>query len=87
MLTLVGLSHCTVSDTDAEGMTDAVDVQAESLFEAACLALHAARSSPHAGVLGPVTALEIRVRQPETRHQDASVNNEAVLAGKIPKLC
>ena len=57
-----------VSVTNPVGITHAVEVQAESLFEAAALALAALKKEGWTDPIGPATRLEVEVRPPAVRH-------------------
>jgi hypothetical protein len=67
---------CIVTLTDSRGIRHSVEVKAESLFEAAGLALHALRSASDAtgksgewvDTIGPATKLDVEVREPVVRH-------------------
>jgi hypothetical protein len=59
---------CTVTFKAATGITHGVDVEAESLYEAAALALARLEKDGWIEGLGPATKLEIEVRPPATRH-------------------
>jgi hypothetical protein len=60
---------CTVTATDARGVRHSVEVTAESLFEAAALAVDALRrSSLIEQPPGPGTKLEVEVREPSVKH-------------------
>jgi hypothetical protein len=60
---------CTVSFTDAEGISHSVSVTASSLFEAAAIGLaEFGRCGFAEVVLGPATKITVRVRQPEMSH-------------------
>jgi hypothetical protein len=59
---------CEVSFKDHRGIRHGVEVQAETLYEAAVLAVAALRSDPWTERVGPSTVLDIEVREPATRH-------------------
>jgi hypothetical protein len=60
---------CTVSFTDSEGITHAVEITATSLFEAAALGLAEFRRCGFAeAMFGLGTKLTVRVRGPEMSH-------------------
>lgn len=59
---------CSVTITDARGVRHTVDVTAESLFEAAALALTTFRTDRWTETVGPATKLEVEVRNPAVRH-------------------
>jgi hypothetical protein len=60
---------CSVSFTDTEGITHAVEVSASSLFEAAVIAMTEFRRHGFAdSTFGPATTLNVRVKAPEASH-------------------
>jgi hypothetical protein len=59
---------CTVSVTDSRGIRHSVEITAESLFEAAAMALAAFRKDGWTEPPGPATRLEIEVKPPVVRH-------------------
>ena len=89
---------CSVSFKDERGIRHAVEVHAESLFEAAILAIRAFRKAPWIDGVGPAMPLEIEVRAPLTKHTitlaqvhrwlDGAVNspNEMVKKQKLKDL-
>jgi hypothetical protein len=64
----MGVRTCSVTITDARGVHHTVDVTAESLFEAAALALTTFRTDGWTDAVGPATTLEVEVRNPAVRH-------------------
>jgi len=59
--------QCTVSFTDAAGVTHSVDVTAQSLMEAVAFGLRDLRASGLTPVLpGPATQIRVRVRSAST---------------------
>jgi hypothetical protein len=61
---------CTVSFTDSAGIAHAVDVSADSLYEAAALALAEFRRCGFTAVIpGPATRLAITIKEPATTHE------------------
>ena len=80
----MNLRTCSVSYLDHRGIRHAVDVQAESLFEAAVLAVQHFRQDPWLERVGPATVLEVEVRQPATRHAVTLQQVERWLAGATP---
>ena len=80
----MNLRICSVSFLDHRGIRHAVDVQAESLFEAAVLAIQNFRQDPWLERVGPATVLEVEVRQPATRHAVTLRQVERWLAGATP---
>jgi hypothetical protein len=61
---LRGVATCVVSHTDVEGVRHTVEVEAESLYEAAVLAIRTFRQ--HNCEPGPVTRLDVEVRSSVT---------------------
>ena len=59
---------CAVSFADVRGIRHTVEVQAESLFEAAILAVRTFRTDPWTEHVGPATVLDIEVREPTAKH-------------------
>jgi hypothetical protein len=60
---------CNVSFTDYRGTRHAVEVEAETLFEAAALGIQRLKACDWIEGLGPATRLQIEVRQPTTQHE------------------
>ena len=65
----VALRTCTVSFMGPSGIRHAVEVTAESVYEAAALGVSALRNSGWADAIAPGTELEIQVREPATSHR------------------
>jgi hypothetical protein len=60
---------CTVSFADASGIVHSVEVAAESLFEAAALAIQEFRRAAIVETVpGPATTLTVAVKAPATEH-------------------
>lgn len=59
---------CSVSFVGVSGIKHSVDVSAETLYEAAALALAMFRESEWADQIAPGTELRVTVRAPETTH-------------------
>jgi hypothetical protein len=64
----VALRVCTVSFKSATGISHSVDVEAETLYEAAGMGLARLKKDGWIEGLGPGTRLEIAVREPSTLH-------------------
>jgi hypothetical protein len=64
----VSVRTCVVSFLSPSAVTHSVEVQAESLYEAAALGLSRLRRDGWIEGLGPATKLEIQVREPATTH-------------------
>jgi hypothetical protein len=65
----MAVRRCSVTFTDHRGSRHSVDVEAESLYEAAALALKALNACEWVEPIGPAARLEVEVRQATTRHQ------------------
>lgn len=72
---------CAVSFADVRGIRHTVEVQAESLFEAAILAVRTFRSDPWIERVGPATVLDIEVREPAVKHAITMMQVERWLEG------
>ena len=64
----VALRVCTVSFKSATGISHSVEVEAETLYEAAGIGLARLKKDGWIEGLGPGTRLEIAVREPSTLH-------------------
>jgi len=65
----MALRTCTVSFKDSRGIRHAVDVEAESLFEAVVVAVRRLRQDPFTERIGSATVLDVEARDPSTtRH-------------------
>ena len=64
----MALRICTVSFKSATGISHSVEVQAETLYEAAGIGLARLKKDGWVEGLGPGTRLEIAVREPSTLH-------------------
>src|ERR1700730_14880102 len=61
---------CNVSFTDSGGLTHAVEVSADSLYEAAALALAEFRRCGFTAVIpGPTARLAVAIKEPATTHE------------------
>jgi hypothetical protein len=60
--------YCVVSFTGVSGIRHSVDVTAESLYEAAVLAVTRFRKDTWGEAIGPGTKLDIEVRDTSTTH-------------------
>jgi hypothetical protein len=78
---LVGTRTCTVSFRDVRGIRHAVDVEAETLYEAAVLGICRLNGDPWVEKIGPSTVLDIDVRLPATTHAISRQQVERWLAG------
>ena len=59
---------CRVAFTDLNGVRHSVELQADSLYEAAVLGLKALKRSEWVDAVGPGTRLEIQVLEPAAVH-------------------
>src|SRR5581483_4824810 len=75
----VGVRACVVTFSGERGVLHSVEVTAESLFEAAALALSIFRTSEWADQIGPGAELHVTVKHPETTHR--------VTLGQIRRWC
>ena len=65
----MALRTCTVSFAGPSGVRHSVDVTAESIYEAAALAVSSLKNSAWVDTIAPGTVLEIQVREPATCHR------------------
>jgi hypothetical protein len=65
---VVAARTCTVSFKGVSGIRHSVDVEAETLYEAAVLAVQRFRQDIWGEAVAPGTALEVEVREPGTKH-------------------
>jgi hypothetical protein len=70
---------CTVSFKGPSGVRHSVDLEAETVFEAAIRGVHLLKKDGWVDKLGPGTELEVLVREPPTRH--------AVTMAQLRKWC
>jgi hypothetical protein len=59
---------CLVTVTDGRGIRHAVEVQANSLYEAAALGLQALKSAEWVEEIGSAISLEVEIHEPVVRH-------------------
>ncbi len=59
---------CDVSFKDIKGIRHSVEVHAESLYEAAVMAVTAFGKDPWLEKIGPATVLDVEIREPATKH-------------------
>jgi hypothetical protein len=64
----VPLRACTVSYKGVSGIRHTVEVEAETLYEAAVMAVARFRQDIWGEALGQGTALDVEVREPSTKH-------------------
>jgi len=77
----VPLRICAVSFADVRGVRHTVEVQAESLFEAAILGVRTFKGDPWIEHVGPATVLDIEVREPAAKHAITMMHVERWLEG------
>jgi hypothetical protein len=65
----MGVSRCRVSFTDSEGISHAVEVQAESLYEAVALAVSEFRNDSATSMPGAMTEFMVSVQRPAIEHR------------------
>ena len=65
----MGVSRSRVSFTDSEGIPHAVEVQAESLYEAVALAVAEFRADELTAPPGPMTDFIVSIRRPAIEHR------------------
>jgi hypothetical protein len=75
---------CTVSFQAATGVRHAVEVEAESIYEAAAIGLARLKADGWVEGLGPGTRLEIAVRAPATSHNLTVAQLQRWLNGVTP---
>src|SRR6266487_348753 len=78
---IVTTRACLVAYRDHRQIRHAVEVQAESLYEAAVLAIKLFREDPWLEKIGPATVLDVEVREPGTKHSISLQQVERWLAG------
>src|SRR5688572_30389112 len=72
---------CSVSFTGPSGVRHSVEVEAESLYEAAVLGVRRLNQNIWSENVGPATVLDIEVREPGSRHSISLQQVERWLAG------
>ena len=80
----MAVRRCAVSFSDVRGVRHSVEVEAESLYEAAVLAIRRFREDPWGEIVGPATVLTIEVREPSTSHAITLQQIERWLSGSSP---
>jgi hypothetical protein len=63
------MARCRVSFTDSDGIAHAVEVQADSLFEAVALAVAEFRADTMTGVSGSMTEFTVAIHRPAVEHK------------------
>ena len=77
----MALRRCSVSFTDVRGIRHSVEVDAESLYEAAVIGIRRLNDDPWLERIAAATVLEIEVRAPGTTHTITLQQVERWLAG------
>jgi hypothetical protein len=77
----MAVRFCLVSYKDHRGIIHTAQVEAESLYEAAVLAVTRFNKDPWLEKVGPATVLEIEVREPSMKHSITLHQVERWLAG------
>ena len=77
----VAVRLCVVSYVDHRQIRHAAEVHAESLYEAAVVAIKLFREDPWLEKIGPSTVLDVEVREPGTKHAISLQQVERWLAG------
>jgi hypothetical protein len=77
----VAVRPCIVSFKDVRGIRHSAEVEAESLYEAAVLAVMRLNADPWLEKIGPGTVLDIEVRNPGTSHSISLQQVERWLGG------
>jgi len=72
---------CSVSFTDIKGIRHTVDVDADSLYEAAILGIRRLNDDPWIEKIGPATVLDIEAREPAAKHSLSLQQVERWLSG------
>jgi hypothetical protein len=72
---------CVVAFTDARGIRHSVEVEAESLYEAAVLGICRLNADPWTQRIGKATVLDIDVREPSAKHAISVPQVERWLGG------
>ena len=65
---IAAIRACVVTYIDHRQIRHGAEVQAESLYEAAVLAIKLFREDPWLERIGPATVLDVEVREPGTKH-------------------
>src|SRR5437762_4644236 len=82
---LVARRTCAVTFTDAQGVRHTAEVAADSLFEAAVLAIQILkRDGSITDTIGAATKLEVEVREPATKHTGTMLQIQRWLDGATP---
>ena len=77
----MAVKRCVVSFADIRGVRHSVEVEAESLYEAAVQGIRRLNQDPWIERIGPGTALHIEVREPSATHAITVEQVERWLAG------
>src|SRR4051812_44019153 len=77
----MSVKTCAVSFKDARGVRHSVDVEAESLYEAAVMGVTRLRQDPWTEQVGDATVLDVEIREPATKHSISMQQVERWLGG------
>jgi hypothetical protein len=77
----MGIRVCSVSFADLRGVRHSVEVEAESLYEAAILGVKRLRNDPWIERIGDATVIDVEVREPATKHALSLKQIERWLSG------
>jgi hypothetical protein len=77
----MNMRACTVSFEDRRGVRHSVEVEAESLYEAAVLGIRRLHEDPWIEKIQPATMLRVEVRSPTVAHAISLQQVERWLAG------
>jgi hypothetical protein len=77
----VSVRSCTVSFKDVQGIRHGVEVEAESLYEAAVFGIQRLNRDPWLEKIGPATVLDIEVKEAGTKHTISLQQIERWLSG------
>jgi hypothetical protein len=84
----VAVRACTVSFKGVSGVRHSIDVEADSLYEAAIKAVARFREDPWMEQVAPATVLDVEIREPATKHSVSLHQLETWLAStsKAPQI-
>jgi hypothetical protein len=77
----VAIRTCLVSFVDVRGIRHSAEVEADSLYEAAVLAVQRFRRDPWIERVGPAVVLDVEVREPGNTHSISLQQIERWLGG------
>lgn len=80
----MSLRSCSITLTDPKGVRHTVDVTAESLFEAAAVALAIFKKDGWTDPVGSAARLEVKVAEPAVTHTVSVMQIQRWLQGSTP---